>query len=173
MLNSMVMFICPGLDGKYYFWPNLVQKVEIACLRILTGKNCILFNSIQEFIEFICCFWPFSYQFKINGKAEEIFFRQSYWAMKYLALWLPGLRIFFWKNWKTLRHSTTRTFLYFKQKYRPCCSNFLPISNFLLACFAIQVSYRLISRIFLIQAPKGFRMWISECERPRGFRILS
>ena len=30
-------------------------------------------------------------------------FRKNYWAMKYLGLWSPGLRRFFWKICKTLR----------------------------------------------------------------------
>ena len=28
------------------------------------------------------------------------------------------------------------------------------------------------SRIFLIRTPRGFRIWMSECETPRGFRIV-
>ena len=40
-----------------------------------------------------------------NDKLRAIeFFRKSYWAIKYLILWSPGLQNIFWKICKTLRH---------------------------------------------------------------------
>ena len=39
---------------------------------------------------------------KFNWKGHETFFRKSYWAMKYLALWSPGLKNIFWKIWKKI-----------------------------------------------------------------------
>ena len=32
MLNSMVIFIYPALDGKHPFWVNVVQKFKTVCL---------------------------------------------------------------------------------------------------------------------------------------------
>ena len=38
--------------------------------------------------------------------------------------------------------SLSQTFVYLEQKFRSRCNDSLPISNFLLACSAMQISYR-------------------------------
>ena len=37
---------------------------------------------------------------KFNWRGHEMFFWKSHWAMKYLALWSPGLLNIFWEIWE-------------------------------------------------------------------------
>ena len=37
---------------------------------------------------------------KFNWRGHEMFFWKSHWAMKYLALWSPGLQNIFWEIWE-------------------------------------------------------------------------
>ena len=39
---------------------------------------------------------------KLTELIMKVFWK-SYWTMKYLALWFPGLQNIFWKSWKTLQ----------------------------------------------------------------------
>ena len=65
--------------------------------------------------------------------------------------------------------------LYLEQTFWSYCNYSLPISNFVLACSVIQVSYRVsyenTGRNSVIWTTRGFRICI--CETPRWFRILS
>ena len=44
MLNSMIMFICPALDGKYPFWANLIFTIKVG-----TEPNSNIMNSVALF----------------------------------------------------------------------------------------------------------------------------
>ena len=39
--------------------PSYTEQMFLYCLTILTGENCVLFNSVQEWL--VGCFWAFSY----------------------------------------------------------------------------------------------------------------
>ena len=41
-----------------------LKYLKLHCFRILTGKNCVLFQSVQEWL--VDYFWPFSYVYTIN-----------------------------------------------------------------------------------------------------------
>ena len=73
------------------------------------------------------------------------------------------------------RTSLSGTSLYLEQTFWSYCNYSLPISNFVLACSVIQVSYRVsyenTGRNSVIWTTRGFRICI--CETPRWFRILS
>ena len=56
--NQLICFV-NQLTGFYMMGNTGRSWVNIRVLTILIGKNCVLLNSVQEWL--LGCFWPFSY----------------------------------------------------------------------------------------------------------------
>ena len=77
---------------------------EYYCLNIIV--NISSFSSLNTYVNTSLKYYrkqSLNKKLKLMEWAMKLF-TKSYWAMKYLALWSPGLRHIFWKICKTIRH---------------------------------------------------------------------
>ena len=89
-------------DSFDYFFQVLLMNIAVwILLWILTHFSALDISVNTTHLE-ILQQSRLKWETRFNWRGHEFFFQKSNWAMKYLALWSPGLQNIFWKICKTL-----------------------------------------------------------------------